>query len=85
MMGFRVLRAALAFALFFVPSASAAKNLPKVVVWDLAARETKPGYAQELTSILVSEISKMGKFEVYSQENGSEGERVRGVCKGHSV
>jgi hypothetical protein len=33
------------------------------------AREVKPAYAQELTSILVSEISKTGKFEVYSQEN----------------
>ena len=59
----------LACLLGTVPFVYAAKDLPKVVVWDLAPRETKPGYAQELTSILVSEISKLGKFEVYSQEN----------------
>ena len=59
----------LIFALFFLSPFSMAKDLPKVVVWDLAPRETKPGYAQELTSILVSEISKLGKYEIYSQEN----------------
>jgi hypothetical protein len=50
-------------------SASPGQELSKLAVWDLVAREVKPAYAQELTSILVSEISKMGKFEVYSQEN----------------
>ena len=55
--------------LSLIPWVATAKDLPKVVVWDLAPRETKPGYAQELTSILVSEISKLGKYEVYSQEN----------------
>jgi formylglycine-generating enzyme required for sulfatase activity len=68
-MKIRVLGPILAVLLNLIPWVAAAKDLPKVAVWDLAARETKPGYAQELTSILVSEISKMGKFEVYSQEN----------------
>ncbi len=45
------------------------KDLPKIAVWDLWAREVKTTYAQELTSILVSEISKLGKYEVYSQEH----------------
>jgi hypothetical protein len=52
----------------FIPF-SYAKELPKVAVWDLVPRETKGTYAQELTSILVSEVSKLGKYEVYSQEN----------------
>jgi len=65
----RVPLAILIFALCFLPSVSPAKDLPKIVVWDLSPRETKPGYAQELTSILVSEISKLGKYEIYSQEN----------------
>lgn len=68
-MRIRVLALILAVILSFISCVATAKDLPKVVVWDLAARETKPGYAQELTSILVSEISKAGKFEVYSQEN----------------
>lgn len=50
-------------------SVSYGKELPKIAVWDLVPRETKATYAQELTSILVSEISKLGKYEVYSQEN----------------
>ncbi len=45
------------------------KDRPKIAVWDLASRNTPVTHAQELTSILVSEISKMGKYEVYSQEN----------------
>jgi hypothetical protein len=52
-----------------VAGAWAAKDLPKIAVWDLAARETKAAYAQELTSILVSEIARKKMFEVYSQEN----------------
>ena len=55
--------------LVFGYSTSFSKELPKVAVWDLVPRETKATYAQELTSILVSEISKLGKYEVYSQEN----------------
>jgi sulfatase modifying factor 1 len=69
MMKTRVLIPILAVLFSFIPYVSAAKDLPKIVVWDLSPRETKPGYAQELTSILVSEISKMGKYEIYSQEN----------------
>ena len=45
------------------------KDLSKIAVWDLVPREVKPNYAQELTSILVSEISKTGHYEVYSQDN----------------
>jgi hypothetical protein len=52
-----------------VAGAGAAKDLPKIAVWDLAARETKAAYAQELTSILVSEIARMKMYEAYSQEN----------------
>jgi hypothetical protein len=45
------------------------KEIPKIAVWDLWAREVKTTYAQELTSILVSEISKLGRYEVYSQDH----------------
>lgn len=47
---------------------SAGKDLPKIAVWDLAPGEIKPVNAQDLTSTLVSEITKLGKYEVYSQE-----------------
>jgi len=59
----------LSASLFFLPAISPAKELPKIAVWDLAPGDIKPAYAQDLTSILVSEISKLGKYEVYSQEN----------------
>jgi hypothetical protein len=55
--------------LFFLPAISPAKELPKIAVWDLTPGDIKLAYAQDLTSILVSEISKLGKYEVYSQEN----------------
>ena len=45
------------------------KDLPKLAVWDLIPRDTRATTTQELTSILVSEITKLRKFEVYSQEN----------------
>lgn len=45
------------------------KDRLKIAVWDLASRNTPVTHAQELTSILVSEISKMGRYEIYSQEN----------------
>jgi hypothetical protein len=45
------------------------KDFPKLAVWDLASRNTPESHAQELTSILVSEIGKINKYEVYSQEN----------------
>ena len=61
------------------------QNRPKIAVWDLNAREIKESYGQELTSILVSEISKLGMYEVYSQENvrtlaGWAGERMKLGC-----
>jgi hypothetical protein len=52
-----------------IQSVSPGKELSKLAVWDLSAREVKATYAQELTSILVSEISKLERYEVYSQEN----------------
>ena len=59
----------LAFILFLVPSLSISKELPKIAVWSLTAGNINPSYAQDLTNILVSEISKLGKYAVYSQEN----------------
>jgi hypothetical protein len=50
-------------------SISFGKELPKLAVWDLEGREVKATYARELTSIMVSEISKLEIYEVYSQEN----------------
>lgn len=47
----------------------AAKDLRKIAIWDLMPREVKPTYAQELTSILASEIAKNKKYEVYTQDN----------------
>jgi len=61
------------------------RNRPKIAVWDLTAREIKLSYGEELTSILVSEISKLGMYETYSQENvrtlaGWTGERMKLGC-----
>jgi len=50
-------------------SLSSGKEIPKIAVWDLTPGNINPSYAQDLTSILVSEINKLGKYEVYSQEN----------------
>jgi hypothetical protein len=50
-----------------VATVSAGKDLPKIAVWDLNAGNINPSYAQDLTSILVSEISKLGEYEVYSR------------------
>jgi len=55
--------------LFFLPSISSAKELPKLAVWDLTSGDIKEAYAQDLTLILASEVSKLGKYEVYSQAN----------------
>jgi hypothetical protein len=52
-----------------LPDSSPAKDLPKIAVWDLVSRNTPASHAQELTSILVSELGKIKKYEVYSQEN----------------
>ncbi len=45
------------------------QDLPKIAVWDLSPGNIPSGYAQDLTSILVSEIAKFRKYEVYSQDN----------------
>jgi hypothetical protein len=45
------------------------KDRPKIAVWDLTSGDIKGAYSQDLTLILVSEISKLGAYEVYSQEN----------------
>jgi len=60
----------LSFLPFYLnPFPSPAKDLPKIAVWDLSPGDIKPTYAQDLTLILVSEVSKLEKYEVYSQEN----------------
>jgi formylglycine-generating enzyme required for sulfatase activity len=59
----------LSLILTLVATVSAGKDVPKIAVWDLTAGNINPSYAQDLTSILVSEISKLEKYEVYSQEN----------------
>jgi len=74
-----------AICFFGAPPLLAAKDLPKIAVWDLSAGDVKVAYAQDLTFILVSEISKLGKYEVYSQENvrtlaGWTAERMRLGC-----
>lgn len=55
--------------LIFGYSTSFGKKLPKIAVWDLVAGNITYSYAQDLTLILGSEVSKLGKYEVYSQEN----------------
>jgi formylglycine-generating enzyme required for sulfatase activity len=71
--------------LILAPSVSIGKDLPKVVVWDLEPLNTPPTHARNLTSILVSEVSKFNKYEVYSQENvrtlaGWTAERMKLGC-----
>jgi len=62
-----------------------ARDIPRVAVWQLEPRETKPSQARELTSILVSEVVKLRKCEVYSQEHvqvlaGWSAERMKLGC-----
>ena len=59
----------LVMACIIAPFSSSAKEAPKIAVWDLTSGDIKEAYAQDLTLILVSEISKLGTYEVYSQEN----------------
>ena len=54
---------------FLSPSIALGKELPKIAVWDLEARNTPASHAKELTSILVSEIAQTKQFEAFSQEN----------------
>jgi formylglycine-generating enzyme required for sulfatase activity len=61
------------------------KELPKIAVWDLEPLNTPATHARNLTSILVSEVSKFNKYEVYSQENvrtlaGWTAERMKLGC-----
>jgi hypothetical protein len=55
--------------IFLTPSLSAGKDLAKIAVWDLEAANIPAPYTKVLTSNIVSEISKLKKYEVYSQEN----------------
>ena len=58
------------FSILVIPlTDSSGAELPKVAVWDLASGDLKAVYAQDLTLVLVSEIAKLKKYEVYSQEN----------------
>jgi len=73
------------FISLLVPPLTAGKELPKIAVWDLAPRNTPATHAQELTSFVVSEITKLKKYEVYSQENvrtlaGWSAERMKLGC-----
>ena len=58
-----------AISFFLAPPLSAAKELPKITVWDLEPRNIPSTHARELTSFVVSEITKLKKYEVYSQDN----------------
>ena len=64
-----VFRVLLVSGLLLIPQLSAAKEVPKFAVWYLVAGNLTLSYARDLTPNLVSEINKMGKYEVYSQEN----------------
>lgn len=58
-----------AMSFLLAPPLPAAKELSKIAVWDLEPRNTPSTHARELTSFLVSEITKLKKYEVYSQDN----------------
>ena len=71
--------------IFLIPSLSAGKDLAKIAVWDLEAANIPAPYTKVLTSNIVSEISKLKKYEVYSQENvrtlaGWSSERMQLGC-----
>ncbi len=79
------IRVLLILIAMMVPSLAFGKELPKIAVWDLIPRNTPATHAEELTSILVSEIAKLKKYEVYSQENvrvlaGWTAERMKFGC-----
>jgi formylglycine-generating enzyme required for sulfatase activity len=44
-------------------------DLPKIAVWDLAAKNISADHASILTSILVSEVNNLKKYEVISFDN----------------
>jgi len=75
----------LSFIFFYGPPAAIGKEIPKIAVWDLEPRNTPETHARELTSFVVSEITKLKKYEVYSQENvrtlaGWTAERMKLGC-----
>jgi formylglycine-generating enzyme required for sulfatase activity len=51
------------------PSISSGKELAKVAVWALEPMNAPLVHVRQLTSFVVSEIAKLKKYEVYSQEN----------------
>jgi len=55
--------------LITVVPALAAKEIPKIAVWDLAAKNISADHASILTSILVSEVNNLKKYEVISFDN----------------
>ncbi|MBA4394846.1 MAG: hypothetical protein C0407_14945 [Desulfobacca sp.] len=59
----------IALLFFLIPSISPAKELPKMAIWDLEAKEVTPAFAKDLTSILIKEIIKVEIYAVYTQEN----------------
>ncbi len=67
-MKFVIFTSFLAFILS-LPAISLPEDPPKIAIWDLEPRNTPTSLAKELTSILASEVSKLGKYEPYSQEN----------------
>jgi formylglycine-generating enzyme required for sulfatase activity len=74
-----------AFIFLWAPPGAIGKELPKIAVWDLEPRNTPLTHARELTSFLVSEITKLKKYEVYSQDNvrtlaGWSAERMKLGC-----
>jgi formylglycine-generating enzyme required for sulfatase activity len=75
----------LAFIFICTPTAGSGKEVPKIAIWDLEPRNTPETHARELTSFVVSEITKLKKYEVYSQENvrtlaGWTAERMKLGC-----
>ena len=59
----------LTFIFLLIPSMAVGENLPKIAVWDLQPSNIPSSYAELLTSNLVSEIAKLKRYEVISQEN----------------
>jgi formylglycine-generating enzyme required for sulfatase activity len=64
-----IFRVITVLVLMIAVPAFGAKDLPKMVVWDLAPKNISADYANILTSKLVSELSNLQKYEVLSQEN----------------
>jgi formylglycine-generating enzyme required for sulfatase activity len=76
------------FVIGIFPNISTTKELPKIVVWDLDANNLPASFARTLTSILITEITKLKKYEAYTQENvrtlaGWTPERVKLGCTDH--